>query len=216
MRLRPILAAFVAVVLGVCLVHGAGLQLGGRTADEWVKTLETPQRIASLKIDDVVARLHLAPGSLVADIGAGSGLFEGVLAAAVSPGGTVYAVEIDQALLDHIAQRAKELRVTNVQVVLGKFTDPNLPGRNIDLAFINDVLHHIEDRAGYLKSLASYVKPRGRIAVIEFYPDRGSHTDRPELQVTKEQAAAWMAAAGFKPSEEFDLFQEKWFVVYSR
>jgi ubiquinone/menaquinone biosynthesis C-methylase UbiE len=143
-------------------------------------------------------------------------LFEGALATAVAARGTVYAEDIDQALLDHIAQRAKELSIANVRGVLGSFTDPKLPIRTIDLALINDVLHHIENRADYLKNLAGYLKPTGRIAVIEFYPELGGHRTQPELQITKQQAAAWMAAAGFKPAEEFEIFTDKWFVVYSR
>jgi ubiquinone/menaquinone biosynthesis C-methylase UbiE len=108
------------------------------------------------------------------------------------------------------------LHLANVQGVLGKFTDPNLPARNVDLAFINDVLHHIQDRAAYLKNLAGYLKPSGRVAVIEFVPERGSHKAQPELQVTEEQGAAMMASAGLKPIEKIELFPDKWFVIYGR
>lgn len=206
----------VALALVLWVAQGSALQLGSRSADEWVKTLDTPQRIATLKIDDVVSKLRLMPGMVVADIGAGTGLFEGALAGAVSPGGTVYAVDVEQGLLDHISQRAKELKVSNVRVVLGKFTDPALPVRDVDVALINDVLHHIEDRQTYLKNLAGYVKPGGRIAVIDFRPGLGGHVNQPELRITKEQTDGWMAAAGLKPSEEIDIFTDKFFVVYAR
>jgi ubiquinone/menaquinone biosynthesis C-methylase UbiE len=205
----------VALALVLWVVQGSALQLGSRSAEEWVKTLDTPQRIATLKIDDVVSKLGLMPGMIVADIGAGTGLFEGALAGAVSPGGTVYAVDVEQGLLDHISQRAKELKVNNVRVVLGKFTDPALPVRNVDVALINDVLHHIEDRQTYLKNLAGYLKPGGRIAVIDFRPGLGGHVNQPELRITKEQTDGWMAAAGLKPSQDIDLFTDKFFVVYA-
>jgi ubiquinone/menaquinone biosynthesis C-methylase UbiE len=209
-------ASFVAIVIAVALYPVLHAQLGSRTAEEWVATLDTPTRIESLKINEVVGKLRLTPGDVVADIGAGSGLFEGALSAAVSPRGVVYAEDVDQKLLDHIVQRARTLNVSNVRPVLGTFTDPKLPVKNVDLAFINDVLHHIEDRAGYLKTLASYLKPTGRIAVIEFHPELGGHQTQPELQVRQPQADAWMAAAGFKPTETVSLFVEKWFVVYAR
>jgi ubiquinone/menaquinone biosynthesis C-methylase UbiE len=206
------------IVFGVfaAAAQGAALQLGSRSAEEWVKTLDTPQRIASLKIDEVVAKLRLKPGQTVADIGAGTGLFEGALANAVSPGGTVYAVDVEQGLIDHISQRATDLKVSNVRVVLGKFTDPALPVRTIDTALINDVLHHIEDRPTYLKNLAGYLKPTGRIAVIDFRPGQGGHLNQPELRITKEQTDGWMAAAGLTRAEELDLFPDKFFVIYSR
>ena len=134
----------------------------------------------------------------------------------VAGSGKIYAVDIDQGLVDHIAKKAKEQQVTNVQAVLGKFTDPNLPARDVDLAFIFDVLHHIENRAEYLKNLAPYLKTTGRIAVIDFYPELGPHKNDPKLQTTKDETKAWMAGAGLKPVAEHKLYDDKWFVVYGR
>ena len=203
-------------ILSTSIAHGDAPQLGARAASEWVTTLENPQRIAGMKIDEVVSRLALRPGHRVADIGAGAGAFEAALANAVSPGGTVYAVDIDQGLLDHIAQRAKQVGLANVQVVLGKYTDPALPVRNIDLALIYDVLHHIQARDEYLKNLAGYISPGGRIAIVDFRAGQGGHSKDPAQQITKQQTDAWLATSGFKPMEEIELFEEKWFVVYSR
>jgi len=217
MRMTRFIACVASALITVGLASTrATPQLAARTTADWIKTLESPARIASLKIDETIAKLRLKPGDIVADIGAGSGLFEGPLAKAVTSGGKIYAVDIDQGLLDNIDKRTKEFQITNVQTVLGKFADPHLPARDVDLAFIDDVLHHIEDRAGYLKNLVGYLKPSGRIAVIEFIPSKGGHQNQPELQITKEQGTAWMAAAGMKPVEEFDLFDTKWFVMYER
>lgn len=193
----------------------AGAQLAGRSAAEWIKTLDSPARIASLRIDETISKLGLKPGDIVADIGAGSGIFEGPLSKAV-PRGKVYAVDIDQALLDNIEKKKKEFQFANIETALGKFTDPSLPTKAVDLAFINDVLHHIEDRAGYLKSLAGYLKPTGRVAVIEFIPELSPHKNQPELQVGKDTTTAWMKAAGLRPLEEVRLFDDKWFVIYGR
>ena len=124
------------------------------------------------------------------------------LAKAVAPA-KVYAVEIDQGFLDRINAKAKDASVTNIVTVLGAFTDPKLPASDADVVLFHDVLHHIKDRAEYLKAAARYVKPGGRIAIVELPPD-GSHKDEPELVVTKDQVKQWMAAAGFKPVQEFD------------
>lgn len=176
-----------ALLLGTALLCPyVAAQLGARTTEEWLKTLDSANRIARLKVDEAVAALQLKPGSVVADIGAGSGVFTLPLARAVSDKGKVYAVDIEQGLVDHIANKAKEQKVTNVRPVLGKFTDPNLPAKDVDLAFIYDVLHHVENRAEYLKNLAPYLKSAGRVAVIDFYPELGPHKNDPKLQITKE------------------------------
>jgi ubiquinone/menaquinone biosynthesis C-methylase UbiE len=205
-----------AILLASSIVHGDARQLGTRPADAWIATLENPTRIAGLKVDEVVSRLRLRPGSIVADIGAGAGAFEGALSAAVTPAGTVYAVDIEQGLLDHIATRAKTLGMSNVRVVLGQYTDPALPVRNVDAALIYDVLHHIQDRETYLKNLAGYLAPGGRIAVVDFVAGKGGHAKDAEQQITRQQADAWMAAAGMKPVEEIALFDDKWFAIYAK
>ena len=87
---------------------------------------------------------------------------------------------------------------------------------NVDLALINDVLHHIEHRDVYLKNLAQYLNPGGRVALIEFKPGQGGHTNDTTLQVSQEQATAWMTAAGLKQLEVIDLFPDKYFVIYGK
>ena len=208
----PLLTLAVGLLAAAGPVHA---QLGARSTEEWLKTLDSQNRVARLKVDEAVSRLGLAPGAVVADIGAGSGVFTLPLARAV-PQGRVYAVDIDRGLVDHIARKAEEARAANVRPVLGAFTDPQLPARDVDLAFIFDVLHHIEDRATYLRSLASYLRPGGRIAVIDFHPELGPHKNDPKLQVTRDQAREWMAAAGLRPLAEHPLYDDKWYVVYGR
>ncbi len=213
--MRPALFAL-AVLLVSSVARGDARQLGTRTADAWITTLENPNRVAGLKIDEVVSRLRLRPGSVVADIGAGAGAFEGALSAAVTGTGTVYAVDIEQGLLDHIAARAKALGLSNVRIVLGQYTDPALPSRNVDTALIYDVLHHIEDRETYLKNLAGYLAPGGRVAVVDFIPGKGGHVTDAGQQITRQQTDAWMATAGLKPVEEVALFDDKWFAIYAK
>lgn len=198
----------------------ARAQLAARQAPDWISTLESPQRIAGQKVDEVLAKLALRPGMVVADIGAGSGLFTRPLAKAAAPSGTVYAVDIQKDLLDYINQRDAQEHIQNVKTVLGEFSDPKLPAHDVDLALINDVLHHIENRAAYLKALGTYMKSSGRIAIIEMNKDDPNtpHRQQPELLVSRQEIDQWMSDAGFKQVQEFpDLFPgSKWFLVYGK
>ena len=204
-----------AIIFASVLSQVVDAQLASRPAAEWTKTLESPERVAGLRTGDVIARLNLKPGDVVADLGAGTGLFSLPLAKAV-PSGRVYAVELDEGFLTEIRGKSKAGNVPNIVPVLGKFTDPALPARDVDVAFFHDVLHHVENRAAYLKSVAGYLKPGGRIAVIEFNPGDSPHKAEPQLVVSKEQAAGWMADAGLVPAEDIQLFPDKYFVVYRR
>jgi ubiquinone/menaquinone biosynthesis C-methylase UbiE len=210
---------FAAIVLMAALPT-ANAQLAARKADEWVTTLEGAQRVATSKIDEVLAKLALRPGMTVADIGAGSGLFARPLAKAIAPTGKLYAVDVQQDLLDVINKRAQDEKIANVQTVLGEFDDPKIPVRTVDLAFINDVLHHIQNRAVYLKALGTYIKPGGRIALIEMdsTDPNTPHRAQPELLVSRADIMKWMSDAGFKLTQEHaDLFPgTKWFLVFSK
>lgn len=216
MTRRQILSTVAALAVTAATAGVSARQLASKPAPEWIERLERPERVAGLKVDYLIASLGLKPGDVVADVGAGPGVLSLPIARAVAPAGTVYAVEIDQAFLDHITQKAREAKVTNVTTVLGEYGDPKLPARNVDVALFHDVLHHIKDRAGYLKATAAYLKPGGRVAIVDLPPD-GSHKDEPDLVVTRDQVKAWMADAGFVPVKEFDgLLPGKWFVVYAR
>ena len=192
-------------------------QLAPRTTDEWIKTLDGPQRLSSLKIPEIISTLHMKPGDIVADIGAGSGVLEVPFAQAVAPGGKVYAEDVYEGFMPTIQQKAREANLTNVTTVLGKFEDPTLPSKDVDIAMFHDVLHHIQDRAGFVKRLATYMKPSGRIVVIDYSGDKSSHPE-PENQVTKAQVTGWMAQAGFtKVEDNTTLFPDnKMYMVFSR
>jgi cyclopropane fatty-acyl-phospholipid synthase-like methyltransferase len=191
-------------------------QLGSRPAEEWIRTLDGPARVAGMKIDEVVAALKLQPGQSVADIGAGSGLLVAPLAKAVGPRGRVYAVEIDAGFFPEIRRRAAAAQVANVETVLGKFTDPALPVKPIDVAVFHDVIHHVENRAAYLKTLATYLAPAGRIVVIDYEGGMGPHRGEPQLEVTREQLTGWMKDAGFSQVDDVKLFTDKYVLAFAK
>jgi ubiquinone/menaquinone biosynthesis C-methylase UbiE len=215
MHFKRLLGCLGLLTFTLSLPQIAAAQLAGRSAAEWTKLLEGDARVRSLKIDETVAKMKLKPGQTVADIGAGSGLFEVPLAKAVSPGGKVYAEEIDAGFFPEIMKKAEEAHVSNVETVLGKFTDPNLPDK-VDVIFIHDVLHHIENPGEYLKTATGYLKSSGRVIVIDYEAGKGPHKDHPELQITREQLATLAKDAGLKQVEDVDMFSDMYFLVYSK
>jgi ubiquinone/menaquinone biosynthesis C-methylase UbiE len=190
-------------------------QRAQKSADEWLKILEAPARLQRVKAPDVVAARKLTPGMTVADIGAGTGIFSLPMALAIKPDGVVYAVDLTREAVDYIEERATEQGLVNVKVAVGTATDPNMPV-NVDLALLHDSLRYIEQRPEYLKMLAEYLMPGGRIAVIEYKPEAYPDRADPSLTVTEEEATAWATAAGLKVVEKVTTFPDRWFVVFGK
>jgi ubiquinone/menaquinone biosynthesis C-methylase UbiE len=182
-----------------------------RTPEEYARFLEGAERVERMQVPRVIGALQLKPGMSVADIGAGGGLFSRPLARAVAPGGTTYAVDIDPELLKIIARTAREQNIGNIETVLATATDPRVPVP-VDLLFICDALHHIGGQAAYIKGLRRYLKPGGRIAVIDFsekWPE-----GHESMAFTLEQLDAWMKGAGLSRRASHDWLENSFFVIY--
>ena len=111
----------------------------GFDRDEW----QQPER--------VLETLAIAPGMHVADVGAGGGYFTFRLADAVGESGRVYAVDVDDDMLDYLRERAAEEGYAQVEVVRGDFGDPLLSDGSIDLVFTSNTYHHLSDPVAYFR-----------------------------------------------------------------
>ena len=122
----------------------------------------------------VMNRLALAPGTRVADIGAGDGYYTVRLAKRLGAGATIYAQDVRQDYLDGLAARLTRESVGGVRLVHGTPSDPRLADHSIDLAILAHMYHEIEKPYEFLYRLHAALVPAGRIAII----DNDKPTDR--------------------------------------
>ena len=168
--------------------------------EEWTKKFETESREIFHQREKIVAVAGLKPGMVMADIGAGTGIFTLHFAQAVGENGKVYAVEIAKNFLEHIKARASKASAANVQTILCTERSVELPETSIDLAFICDVYHHFEFPSASLATLHKALKPGGEMLIIDFAPHeleflRTHHAHR-RLGLSEQQMAGWARAAG--------------------
>jgi ubiquinone/menaquinone biosynthesis C-methylase UbiE len=184
--------------------------------DQWIHLFESPDREIWQRPNQVVAALLLKPGQKVADIGAGSGYFARRFARAVGPSGTVWAVDIEPAMLRYIQKSAREAGLANVVTILAATDDPMLPPGQTDLIFICDTIHHIEDRVRYLKLLRRLLSPDGKLVVIDFFKEELPVGPPPAVKLSRETVIEEAQKAGFQLLTEHLFLPYQYFVVFGR
>ena len=159
----------------------------------------------------IVAALAIPAGSLVADIGAGTGFFSRLFAEAVGDRGSVYAVEISPNFLEHLRSMKSEGKIGTLQIVEGTGNSVELASASVDLAFICDVYHHFEEPSATLASLHDALRPGGSLVVIDFERIPGKSPDRllEHVRAGKEVFRAEIEAAGFELADEIHLDELK-------
>ncbi len=183
--------------------------------ERWVAVFDDPSRDAWQKPDRVVAELALRPGMSVADVGAGTGYFEKRLADAVGPSGTVFAVDTEPKMVEHLKERARRERTPNVVPVLANPDDPRLPDGGVDLVLLCDTYHHVDDRIEYLRRLRGRLKPGGRVAIVDFHKRPLPVGPPPEHKLSREEILAELHEAGWTLARESDLLPYQYFLVFS-
>lgn len=133
-----------------------------------IPLLEDPERDTWQKPDEVLNALEIEKGQIVADIGAGSGYLTVKLSERVGATGTVYAVDIQQEMLDYISKRLDGKGLQNVKLLLGDMNDPKLPPGSLDIAIFLSTYHEIAQPVDFIRKIKLALKPHGRIAILEF------------------------------------------------
>jgi ubiquinone/menaquinone biosynthesis C-methylase UbiE len=180
--------------------------------------MEGESREISRRRAEIVRRCELKPGMVVADIGAGTGLFTRLFAREVGPDGQVYAVEISQALLDHIGKSCTDQGIANVSLVRCTPMSCELEAGSVDLAFVCDTYHHFEFPFRTLASIHRALKPDGQLIVIDFKRIPGITPDSivRHVRAGQEVFAKEIVEAGFKLVEEIPFMKENYFLRFEK
>lgn len=150
--------------------------------------------------EKIIRELNVTEGSVVADLGAGSGFYTMAAAKAVGPGGRVYAVEIQQDLLARLKANAHQAKLHNIEVIHGnleKAGGSRLKDNSVDLAIAANVLFQVEDRAAFLAEAKRALRPGGRMLVVDWMDSFGGMGPQPERLVPQPEAKRIVEEAGF-------------------
>jgi ubiquinone/menaquinone biosynthesis C-methylase UbiE len=113
-------------------------------------------------------------GGVWADFGSGAGAFTLALADLIGPTGIVYSVDKDRGALRE-QERAMHARfpATTVNYFAADFTH-KLDIPPLDGVVMANSLHFLRQKDAMLQLVRSYLKPGGRLLIVEYNADRGN------------------------------------------
>lgn len=134
----------------------------------------------------------------VVEFGCGYGTF--TIPAASITTGKVFAIDIEQEMLDSTQKAASKLNLTNIKYILKDFVKEGtgLPDNSVDYAMVFNILHY-EQPVKLLEEAFRVLRNGGTVGIIHWNYD--PETPRgPEMSIRPkpEQCRQWAEEAGFE------------------
>lgn len=209
MKKLLIAVAVCALALGAQVAQQANQHYQSAEGREALaKGLGSPNRDASQKPEELVRRMALRPGMVVADIGTGVGYMLPYLSPAVSPGGRVLAEDIFDDFLQQATAKAKGDNLANVEFIKGTEKDASLPAAGVDVALALDSYHHYNYPAEMLAGIHKALKPGGRFVVVEYYRRPSAPGGPNHIRADQPQVIQEVEAAHFRLLEKHDHIKD--------
>ena len=201
-----------------------------QTAGAVIAAADSPYtaRERSLKMPEIIQALGLKDGCVMADIGAGNGMYEAALSRAVGASGRVYAEDIEEKYaVKELHDRVAKDKLENVAVILGVPEDPKLPVGALDAALMVITYHEVVPYQKMLEHVMAALKPGGRLVVVDMMPHKTISRPRAD-QVKNHVIAADLAeseirSAGFAVVSRDDHFIDdpdeestRWMIVFRK
>ena len=159
--------------------------------------LNRPEREKEENTTELLLNMDIGPSDAIADIGAGSG-YHVFKMATIARGGLVYAVDIQDEMLEALRENRENGAVKNVEVVKGDDKTVNLPENSVDKVLMVDVYHEFNYPKEMIASIKKALRANGKIYLIEYRGEDNKVPIKKVHKMTEEQAVKEMRAAGMK------------------
>lgn len=187
-------------------------QVMGAAGADWLERSERQQEENS---NLAISKLPLNSGSVVADIGAGSGYYSFRIAKKI-PQGKVFAVEVQDEFIKLLSGRKKEQNTTNLEIVKGSEKSPNLPENSIDMAIMVDVYHELLYPQEMLQGIRKSLKPGGKLLLLEYRAEDPNVAIKELHKMSVAQVNKELSANGFKLVQRRDFLPIQHFLLYEK
>jgi len=166
-----------------------------------------------------IRQLALAPGMQVADFGSGSGFYTMAISKAVSPGGRVFAIDIQKDLLEKLKNSARQNHLTNIEVVWGDLEHlggTKLREGSMDAVTACNLFFQVENKDGLCLEIKRILKPNGRVLVVDWASSFGGIGPQEKDVITKINMTSIFQDHGFVLDREISAGAEHYGLVFRK
>ncbi len=175
-----------------------------------------PEREEEESVREAFEQLELAPGMTVCDMGCGNGFWSLPIAGVVDTEGRVLAVDIQREMLAKLRTRAAKAKLENIEPILGKVDDPNLPAGEVDLVLMVDVYHEFSHPESMLWGIRRSLRPEGVVALLEYREEDPTVPIKPLHKMSKRQIMKEYEKNGFKLVREYNQLPWQHLMFFAR
>jgi ubiquinone/menaquinone biosynthesis C-methylase UbiE len=150
-------------------------------------------------------KLGLSPTDIVADIGCGVGYFTIPAAGMVNNENKVYALDTSGQMLEEVKKRMSNAGVLNIAAIKTGEYDLKLPDESVTFALIVNVLHEIEDKIQFIAEVRRILKPKGKIAIIEWEKENMEMGPLKKDRIGKDETAELLKSFGMVTGRTIQL-----------
>jgi ubiquinone/menaquinone biosynthesis C-methylase UbiE len=162
----------------------------------FTQLIDNPIRRRFIQPPEIVAeRMELKSGMTVVEIGPGKGSYTIAVARKVLPHGKVYAVDIQESVVEHLRKRIERERITNIHPKIDDVFSLYFEDGSVDRVLAIATLPEILDPIKALREFHRILKPEGLLCLSELLLD----ADYPLRRTEKK----WASKTGFKLKKEY-------------
>ena len=174
--------------------------------------LDNPRRREMLPVNKILDEIGLKEADKLADIGCGIGYFSIPAADVIGSNGLVYALDVEEEMIEELDKRIMENKIDNIQTVITEEYNFKLDDNSVTYALICTVLHEIEDRIKFLNETKRILNDGGNIAVVEWIKKESDWGPPISHRVDSSDVMSELLDCGFKEISYVEL-NEYFYIV---
>lgn len=175
--------------------------------------LDSADRRKFLNPESILGKAGLDTDTVFADLGCGSGYFSIPASLIVKK---VYAIDVQEEMLDIVREKIGVGKLTNIEIILSKESSIPLPDDSIDVLFMANVFHELEERGAILREAKRILSGSGRLIIIDWNKMEMEMGPPVKERLSEDEVISICEDGGFRILERLEAGKYNYMLVFGK